>query len=101
MDINRVYFSKPALTFCSCTSVELCARLCSSQHLLCLSDKDRRNLERRFNIASDATPKDLGSGIVPVIVNTLNWNVNYQKSLMPGLIAFEFSYDEFAAIDFD
>jgi len=43
----------------------------------------------------------MGSGIVPVIVNWLNWNVTYQISLMPQLVAFEFSYDEFVEMDFD
>jgi hypothetical protein len=43
----------------------------------------------------------MGSGIVPVIVNWLSWKVTYRISLMLRLIAFEFSYDEFVAIDFD
>jgi len=43
----------------------------------------------------------MGFGIVPVIVNWLNWKVTYHVSLMPQLVAFEFSYDEFVAIDFD
>jgi len=42
----------------------------------------------------------MGSGIVPVIVNWLNWKVTYQTSLRPQLVAFEFSYDEFVAIEF-
>jgi len=42
----------------------------------------------------------MGSGMVPVIVNWLNWKVTYQILLMPRFIAFEFSYD-FLAIDFD
>jgi hypothetical protein len=42
----------------------------------------------------------MGSGIVPVIVNWLNWKVTNRISLMPRFVAFEFSYDEFIAFDF-
>jgi len=40
------------------------------------------------------------SRIVPAMVNGLNWKVTYRISLMPQLIAFEFWYDDFVAIDF-
>jgi hypothetical protein len=101
MDVNRGYLRNTALTFRSSISFEVCARLCSSPHLLRLSDKDRRNLGGRFGIAGDTTTVDMGTGIVPVIVNSLNWKVTYQMSLMGRLVAFEFSYDEVVANDFD
>jgi hypothetical protein len=45
--------------------------------------------------------RPMGSGIVPVIVNWLNWKLTYRIWLMLQLIAFQFSYDEFIANDFD
>jgi hypothetical protein len=43
----------------------------------------------------------MGSGIVPVIVNWLNWKVTYRILLVQQLVAFVFWYDAFIAIDFD
>jgi len=57
IDVNWAYLRKPALIFRSCTSFDVCARFCSSQYPLRLSDKDQRNLGQGagFGIASDAT----------------------------------------------
>jgi len=93
LDVNCVY-RKPALILARCTTFEVCAPSCSSQLQLRLPDKDWRNIQRRFGIAGDATIRGrMGSGIVPEIVNWLNWKVTYQISLMPWLKAFEFLYE--------